>query len=251
MVTKRLGLLTLAAGAGLVVAAQLLAPLHAPPLYDGVVVAEPYRYLSPTGGQAGNPTSASVVKPLENGKSPALSAATAESPPQAQVIAPPEAFAAPPGATELHISITPIAPSPPDSIVGNAYRFAVTDQVSNPVPLASGVQPTVVLRAPDEAYDVKLVDLVGDAWHDLATQSGGQPGEYLANVDALGVAAARGTISPDVSGLDPRFVLAAALVAVGSVIALLVLFRPRRAATSDVSRPVRRSPVPRKRRRRR
>ena len=123
--------------------------------------------------------------------------------------------------------------------------------MGDPVPLASGVQPTVVLRAPDDAYDVKLVDLVGDAWQELATQSGGQPAEYLANVDALGVAAARGTISPGVGGLDPRMVLVAALVAGGSVIVLLVLLRPRRAATPEVSEPVRRSPTSRKRRRRR
>ena len=52
-------LAVLATGFVLVVAAQLIAPLRSPPLYDGVVIEEPYRYLSPPPGQptpGGRPT---------------------------------------------------------------------------------------------------------------------------------------------------------------------------------------------------
>jgi len=247
----RLAGVTLAAGLLVNVAAQRVAPLHAPPLYDGVVVEEPYRYVSPGPGQAGNPTSASVVKPLAGGDSPALSAATAESPPQAQLIAPPGAFAAPSGATELHITITPIAPSPSDSIVGNAYRFAVTDQTGTAVPITAGSLPTIVLRAPSEAYDVKLVQLVDGAWQDMPTQSGGQPGAYLANVDTLGDFAARGALAAGGVGLDPRFLVAAGLVAAGSAVILLLVLHPRRPAPAPSAEASRRTKVSRKRRRRR
>jgi hypothetical protein len=47
------GLGLTALGAGLGVQRSL-------PLYDGVVVVEPYRYLQPTSGQRGDPTSASL-----------------------------------------------------------------------------------------------------------------------------------------------------------------------------------------------
>ena len=240
------------AGFGCIAAAQALAPLDAPPLYDGVVVEEPYRYLSPAPGEAGNPTSASVTRPLENGASPAFGASTSESPPQAQLIAPPGGFDVRVGTTELWISITPVAPAPPDSTVGNAYRFEVTDENGVSVRIAAGSSPTLVLRAPPEASEVRIVRLVDGAWQELPTRRAGQPSSYLTNVDALGEFAVRGTVAQGGGGvgLDLRFVAAGAMVAAGSVVVLLVLVRPRRPAKARPP-PARRTPVPRKQRRRR
>src|SRR5260221_2080498 len=246
MSSKRLAAATLAAGLAIVAAAQILAPLHAPPLYDGVVVEEPYRYLSPGPGQAGNPTSASVVKPLEKGESPALSAPTAESPPQAQLIAPTGSFAVPSGTTDVRISITPVAPAPADSIVGNAYRLAVTNQAGVAVPLATGSLPTLVLRAPPEASDVRIVQLVGGAWQELATQSAGQPSAYLANIGALGDFAIRGSVTPSGTGFDPIPVALVGLASLGTVVVLLLVLRPTRDAPPAPAPPARGAPGPRK-----
>src|SRR5439155_670744 len=80
------------------------------PLYDGVVVAEPYRYLHPTGGQAGDPTSATDEKPVSGNQSPFFAAATEESPPQAQLVAMDDAFQLNPGSTHLNVSITAVDP---------------------------------------------------------------------------------------------------------------------------------------------
>ena len=55
---RRRGWLAVLAGAVLVLAIQVAAPVGVP-LYDGVVVQEPYRYLHPTGDHVGSPTSGS------------------------------------------------------------------------------------------------------------------------------------------------------------------------------------------------
>ena len=77
-------LAVLATGFVLVVAAQLIAPLRSPPLYDGVVIEEPYRYLSPPPGQPGSPTSYEQTLPLDGGASPSAVAAGAAAPPAAR-----------------------------------------------------------------------------------------------------------------------------------------------------------------------
>jgi len=248
--TARLALLSLGAGLVIVTAVAIGGSIRQPPLYDGVVVAEPYRYLAPGPGQAGNPGSINYVKPIENGTSPALGVATSENPPQAQLIAPPGGFVVSTGATLLRISIVPIAATPPDSIVGNAYRFAAMDQTGAAVPITEGAPPTIVLRAPAGATDVTLVHLVDGAWQALPTQEGGQPDAYLANVDSLGDLAVRGTVGQGPVAFDPRILFAALLVAAGSILALHLLTRPRQPAPPQATGQARRSPTPRKRRRR-
>ncbi len=250
MTSRRLALISLGAGLATIAVAQMLGPLDAPPLYDGVVIAEPYRYLAPGPAQAGSPTSYRMTFPIENGTSPAFGAGTSESPPQAQLIAPPGAFAIPAGTTELRVSIIPVAPATSEGIVGNAYRFAVTNDAGTAVPIAKGSGPTMVLRAPAQASDVTIVDLVDAAWQPQSTQSAAQPNTYQTNVDVLGDFALRGSLPPEGNGLDLRWVAIGTVVAAGSVIVLLVLLRPRRGAVA-ASPPTRRTRVPRKRRRRR
>jgi hypothetical protein len=54
--TERLpGWLAVALGLGFALALQLASPVGVP-LYDGVIVNEPYRYLQPSGGQPGDPS---------------------------------------------------------------------------------------------------------------------------------------------------------------------------------------------------
>ena len=142
-----LGVLVL--GALLIGVSQRLAAVASPPLYDGVVVADPYRYLTPLPNQAGSPTSAKVSQPVVNGSSPAIAASTSESPPQAQLVASPDLFAVTPATTALTLTIDPVQPQTPlpsTPIAGNAYRFAVTDQTGAAVSLRQG--PKGVGRAP-------------------------------------------------------------------------------------------------------
>src|SRR5690242_2929433 len=133
---RALGWLAVALGLGLALGLQLRGP-HAVPLYDGVVVAEPYRYLDPTGsGQTGDPTSASSTQAVSGNVSPVFAIYTDEQPPQAQLIAQADAFQLPPGTTALLASIKPVEPSAQPaagSIAGNVYRFAITNQAGAPV----------------------------------------------------------------------------------------------------------------------
>jgi hypothetical protein len=232
------------------VGAQILAPLPAPPLYDGVVIEEPYRYLSPGPGQAGNPTSFTAEEPLGDSVSPPIAAATSESPPQAQLIVPPGAFAIPPGTTAVRLSITPVTPVTPDAIVGNAYRITATNQAGSAVTQLPGSRPTLIMRAPAGATDVAIVQLVGGSWQELPTQSSGQPDTYYGDVEGPGDFALRGRIAQGGIGLDPRLLALGALAALGSVLVLLVVLRPRRPGTA-VGRSQRRSRQPRKGRQRR
>ena len=86
----------LAAGLSIIAVVRLATSVGSPPLYDGVVVQDTYRYLEPGPGQAGAPTSfqKSVTVPQAAGL--LFAAATGESPPQAQLIAPEGSFAVPP-----------------------------------------------------------------------------------------------------------------------------------------------------------
>src|SRR5919197_4619641 len=239
----RLALVALASGLGIISLSQALAPSRQPPLYDGVVVQEPYRYVSPAPSQPGDPSSYSATRPLEGDASPAFVAATAESPPQAQLIAAAAAFRPQSAGKQLDISITPVAADPPDSIVGNAYRITVTDDTGRVVPVASGATPTLVLRAPEGSAGVMIVQLVAGAWQELPTQSAGAS-TYIATVGSLGEFAVRG-ILPE---LDPRLVLGAIILVSGAAVVLWFVVRSR---SRPSSRPVPQAVGPRRRRRRR
>lgn len=67
----RIGWLTAGAGVLLLIAATRLAPVWHPPLFDGVVIEDPYRYLEPPPGKPGSPTMVSDTLALDQGTSPA------------------------------------------------------------------------------------------------------------------------------------------------------------------------------------
>src|SRR4029077_11345240 len=68
---RRHGILAIGVGLLAVTCAQLAYPV-ATPIFDGVVVAEPYRYLAPPSGGAGSPTSADKIVPVVDAASPAF-----------------------------------------------------------------------------------------------------------------------------------------------------------------------------------
>ncbi len=218
--TARIGWLAILAGAGIALAVQVVAPVGVP-LYDGVVVQEPYRYLHPSGGQVGNPTSWSSTSPIEGDILQDIVAATSESPPQAQLIAQNGAFEISPGATSLQVSITPIEapPNPPDgTIVGNVYQFTVTDQSGNALrPRSCESCRSLVLRAPEGASTGVIRRFAQGTWTDVETIHAGVVAMYQANV------AGAGTYAVIVTGGAAPGQIDSTLILVGGAIFILFL----------------------------
>lgn len=242
--------LVLLAGAGLAIAAQASAPIGVP-LYDGVVVQEPYRYLEPGSGQDGNPTSATLQ--TEAAGTDALSkpfvAATQEYPPQAQLIAAAGAFTTAAG-TELVVKIEPIRPTTQPAggrIAGNVYRIAVSDASGSAATIDPDHPPTVSLRATLDVTTARLARATADGWQELPTEHGGLFGLFASEVTELGDFA---LISPDTG---PG--LLAVVVGLGAAAVLVVilgfLVLRRRRATASPPEPSRRTGVPSKRAQRR
>ncbi len=126
----------LGAGFLVIVAARVLVP-SAPPLYDGVVPLEAYRWLDPPPpGQHGGAKGATATISVQGGKSPLVAVATPELEPQAQILAQPGGLTLPAGAKTIKVSIQPVPAEgvPTDGhIVGNVYRITVTDQDGTPI----------------------------------------------------------------------------------------------------------------------
>jgi hypothetical protein len=243
---------TFGIGLAIATAAQLLVPGGGPPLYDGVVVQEPYRYLSPQPGQEGDPTSYRETLPVEGGKNPAIAASTQEVPPQAQLIAAPGALELPAGATIVTVAIEPVAPAVPADVQGNVYRVQVTDQAGDVIAPAAGAVPKIVLRAPSDLQQARIARLSGTTWQDLPTQHGGQPGIYVANPTAFGDFGVLGAPSslPQEAGIDPRLLAIGAGIVLGSAALVAVVFLRSRRSVAPVVVSPRRSRVASKRRRR-
>jgi hypothetical protein len=250
---RRLGWLTLAAAAGLVFAIQVAHPVGVP-LYDGVPVQEPYRFLHPSGDQLGSPGSFSDEFVVAGATSPTISAFTTENPPQAQLIGQKGAFTLTAGATKLLVSITPVdaPPTAPDGgrIAGNVYRFTVTDQAGSPVSIAScSACLTLRLRAPDDVGDAVLKRYADGAWLDVNTIHEGVGGTYVTNVLALGDYAVVDVTQAEPQGLSPIVVIGGAAVVVLLAIGAFLLFRVRQAPPAP--EPVRRTRIPSKKKGRR
>ncbi len=250
----RAAALTLAAGLVVIAAAQLGAPLGSPPLYDGVVVQDPYRYLAPAPGHAGAPTSFRSSPAVEGPTSPSVVAPTAENPPQAQLIAVPGSFALPPGTTSLDVGVEPIAaPAPPPGFIifGNVYRVSVVaDQSGTAVPISPGTLPTLILRAPDGVATATIWRLAGGSWQQLKTEPAGQPGMFITNVTALGDFALIGPPDAGPVGVDSGLIVLGSIAALLAVLVLggLLLWRWRRLRAVSVP-PRRGAPRPAAKRR--
>jgi hypothetical protein len=250
---RRLGWLVLAAAAVLVLAVQVAQPVGIP-LYDGVVVQEPYRFLHPSGDQAGSPTSYTGELAVSGDTSPILSAYTAENPPQAQLIAQRNAFALTPGATNVLIAVTPVeppsTPPPKGRIVGNVYRFSVTDQSGTPLQVRDcpGCM-TLRMRAPEDTSHAVLMRYADGTWHDVETFHEGIAGTYVTNVLALGDYAVVSLEEIGSGDIDPVFLVGGGAVVLLVLIGLFLLLRVRQAPPEPEPAPRTRIPSKRKGRR--
>ena len=169
------GIRVLIVGSIVVLAAQLLAPLPGPPLYDGVIPVDAYRWLSPPPGEHGGATGTSVVLAVSGSSSPLIALATNEVPPQAQLFGQPGGLTMPPGTTSLTVSITPVPPGAQPTaghIAGNVYRVTITTQAGVLVTAPASAEVTVILRHPDiTASDATLSLLTNGAWRPLKTDA--------------------------------------------------------------------------------
>lgn len=178
-------------GLGLVTAlvAQTADPLGGPPLYDGVIVVEPYRWLDPPPGYLPGAEGVSEGIDIVHGEIDFVALGTEELPPQAQMIASPGALKVPAGATSLVASITPVhtVRQPLDGYVaGNIYRFEVVDQLGRALAVPAGASLSIELRPSDQDLIEATVERFdGTTWTPQITESGG-PFAFLANVSELG-----------------------------------------------------------------
>lgn len=228
---RRSALLVLAIGGTLALLAQLAAPV-AVPLYDGVVVQDPYRFLTPASGQAGSPTSYTSEPGVDTGGSRAFVAATTENPPQAQLIALGGVFTIPSGVTTLKVSIEPVAPqSAPaaGSIAGNVYRLAVTDGSGAALAIAAGSQVTLTLRAPDGVTDASIGRLTATGWELLPTDHGGGFALFSTNPTELGDFALMAGAGSGGLPIVPLALLGIALAAIVAGVVAVLVMRGRRA----------------------
>lgn len=220
----RLAVGILAAGLTFTAATQAVMPVSSP-LFDGVVVSDPYRFLSPPQGGDGSPTSAADTIAVSGGTSPAFAVYTGETPPQAELLANGGELAIGATTTSVKVTIDPVAP-PADAsggtVAGNVYRFTVTDQSGAALALVPGQTITLAMRGPAGiAADAVIARLVGGAWQKLQTSPSGLQDLFLADATAFGDFAMLGAAPPPPSGFNPQFLIVA-LIAVG-LIALLGL----------------------------
>ena len=234
---RRLGWLAILAGGALALAVQVATPVGVP-LYDGVVVQEPYRYLHPTGDQPGSPTTFSATVPVVGSESPTVVAATTENPAQAQVIGQEGAFVLTPSATSLLVSVTPIdAPAQPvgGTIAGNVYRFSVTDQSGTEL----AITPcdgciSLVMRAPDGVGVASIQRFADGAWQEVETLHAGMVSLYQTNPKALGTYAVIAMDEP-AEGIDPAVFAGGAIALLLFLGVLFLLFRVKQAPAGPPS----------------
>jgi len=190
---RRLGWLTLAIGLALLLVVGRRA-IGQPPLYDGVLIEDPYRYLEPANGAPGNPSAGTQSVPLDAGVSPALLVATVENPPQAELIVDRDSIALAPGTTAIKVTIQPIPPpqpagaaqSPALRLTGNVYEFIMTNQAGVSLKLQPGKTVTLVLRSPNNVANGIIARFTDGRWMQLPTDNGGLIDLYSTNTSDLG-----------------------------------------------------------------
>ncbi|MFI5259864.1 MAG: hypothetical protein ACHQ01_09700 [Candidatus Limnocylindrales bacterium] len=186
---RGLALAALASGVAIVVLAQRLTPIAGPPLYDGVVVINPYRWLSPPPGLQGGAQSAQQSlsgQDIQGG----FGIGTPEQPPQVEIDSDVSSLVIPKGTTSITVSIDPVAaPSaqPANGIVaGNVYRISVTNQSGAAIGAKTGGSVTLVLRGPASLPEASIERYSGGSWTELQTSPAGIPDTFTALVPGFG-----------------------------------------------------------------
>jgi hypothetical protein len=179
--------MALICGLVVVVIAQRLAPIGGPPLYDGVVVEDPYKWLSPPPGLLGGAQSVQESDPVGGG---GFGVGTPEQPPQAQVISDLGSLDLPEGTTSVTVSIKPVAApatQPQDGVVaGNTYRISVTDQHGATISVKAGSLVTMLFRGPPSLPSATIESFSGGEWTSVQTDPAGVPDMFTAVVPAFG-----------------------------------------------------------------
>jgi hypothetical protein len=172
-------------GLGLTGMAAMTPSARTAPLFDGVFIEDPYLFVDPPPGAPGDPPSAAASQPVVDGAVPLIAVPTTEVPPQAQIIAEADAFVISAGTKSVNVSVVPSAANDP-SIVGNVYRFSVTDPGGAPVDIRPGARVTIVIRAPQPNPAAQIAHFDGTHWVAIPTESGGLPDLFAANITQLG-----------------------------------------------------------------
>jgi hypothetical protein len=210
--------------AALLVLVWRVSPVTAPPLYDGICIADPYRGL----GTNPAPSSATKMYP-PSGAFPTSEIVTNENPPQAQLLMTDGTFSSP--QSTLTVSITPI-PAPPvqpddGPIDGNVYRFsAMTTSGESLQPLPHN-PVTLLLRATRGSPPRTVERLDGTKWTPLQTFNSGCGDTFEAVSDRLGdfatvVTGQANPPAPSGSGPPLAAIIAAGVVVVIAAALLLV-----------------------------
>jgi len=172
-------------GLGLLWLAAMSQSARTAPLLDGVFIEDPYLFVDPPPGAAGDPPSAEAAQAVVDGSVPLVAVATTEVPPQAQIIAEADAFAISAGTTSVNVSIVPSAADDP-IVAGNVYRFSVTDGQGASLEIRPGARVTIVVRAPQPDPRAQIARLYGTRWVPIPIEFGGLPDMFAANITQLG-----------------------------------------------------------------
>ena len=212
-------------------AAQAFAPVILP-LFDGVVVNDPYRYLAPPSGADGSPSSAALTLPINGNASPAFAVYTSETPPQAELLAHGGELAIGAGSSSVKVKIDPVPPASSaaaGSVAGNVYRFTVTDQAGLALALLPSQSITLAMRGPAGiSAGAAIARFVDNRWQAMPTAPSGLQDLFLTNIDAFGDFALVGAVPDNPSGFNPTLLIGALVVA-----GLIALLGIRGRATPD------------------
>ena len=203
------GWLLVAAGLLGTLAIQVVIPTRQPPIYDGIVVVEPYLWLDPPPDHPGGASGSTAEIAVTSGRNDLVAAATAESPPQAQIFGISGSLVVGGDVTRISLSIQPVpTPATPSRgyIDGNVYRFDVTDQLGRTITARSDALVSIILRPADPGVrDPTIERFNGVEWEPVPTSEAGESG-FEAIVTEFGdfaIVAAGVSPYPTGTGLPP------------------------------------------------
>lgn len=242
----RRGAVLLAAGV-LLALAWIVAPLPAPPLYDGLQLPqEPYRYLkTPPGQVAGPPPApAHVALAIAGGKAPIAVVRTGESPAQARLILQYNAIRVPRGISRVILSIHAVPAPPPPSgyaVDGNVYRFGATTPGGQSLTLRPGPKVSVELRGTGITGNPAVEQYRGGKWVKLNTIVLLGTDVFLANVKSFGdfaliIPAGQAAIANGSTSTLPFLIVGVAVVIMLVVAVLLIRINRGKRAGSGAAR---------------